>query len=202
MGRPAIPNPLKKAKQRYTFNKYRQRSKGWEITFEEWYKFFLDAGLDKNKKIIPRMLKETLCLIRYDETKPYSKANCYIATQGITNTGLPCRSLGRSRPSAWIVKDPEQHRKYMPFLRARAQANYRGEKWSLTFDQFAALWGDLWDLRGRASTDYCMTREDPEGPWDTKNARVITRSESLGLSRRREAEGKTVVRRRGPKKTK
>ena len=208
MGRPKQNIPLRIARQRYNYNKYRQISKGWDLSFEEWYKLFLDNGVDKNISRGIKTTADTLCLVRYDENQPYSLDNCYLATQGNTNGDYPCRGLGKQRPRTWIIKDPESHRKYLPWLRAKAQTDYRVREglevggWQLTFEQFDSLWGTLWDLRGRASTDYCMTRIDPHGPWDDVNCVVITRAESLGLARHREVEENIIVRRRGAGKKK
>ena len=200
MGRPKSTMPLRTAKQRYNYNKYRQLDKGWAITFEEWYKLFLDNGIDKNIKKGVKTTGSTLCLVRHDEALPYSLDNCFLATQGNTEGTYPCRGLGKERPNAWIVKDPEQHRKYLPWLRAKAQASFRGEKWTLSFKQFNELWGGLWDLRGRSSTDYCMTRLDPTKAWTVKNCVIVTRAESLSLARKREMDEGFLRRRRGPNK--
>ena len=47
----------------------------------------------------------------------------------------------------------------------RAQANYRGEVFALTFEEFQLLWLEHWERKGRGNTDYCLTREDTEGAW-------------------------------------
>ena len=206
MGRPRSNITLRVARQRYNYNKYRQLSKGFEITFEDWYNLFLRNGVDKNAINPPRVTGATLCLVRHDESLPYRLDNCFLATQGNTEGNYPCRGLGKERPKAWIVKDPEQHRKYLPWLRAKAQADYRFREgfekggWSLTFKQFDKLWGNLWDLRGRASTDYCMTRLDPKKAWTVKNCVIVTRAESLAIARKREMDEGFLRRRRGPAK--
>lgn len=89
---------------------------------------------------------------------------------------------GRSgpRPHVWVCgPDEYKHSMYMPFLRSKAQANYRGEPWELSFDQFYELWKDEWPNRGRKPDDICMTRNDPDSAWDTSNTILITRSEHL-----------------------
>lgn len=86
------------------------------------------------------------------------------------------------RPQVWVIgadAGEYKHSMYLPWLRARAQANFRKEPWTLTFEEFYEMWKDLWPQRGRKSEDYCMTREDPEGTWDKDNTVVITRLEQL-----------------------
>jgi hypothetical protein len=78
---------------------------------------------------------------------------------------------------------------YIPYLKAKSQTDYRvregiadGE-WLLTFPEFVAVWGDLWQLRGRASSDFAMTREDFDGDWTADNVVVVTRKEQLERAR-------------------
>lgn len=207
MGRPKQNNPLKIAKKRYNYTKSRQLSKGWDFAFEDWYKLFLEAGIDKNAPRKVSTNRDSLCLVRRDESEPYSLHNCYLATHGKSdNPDYECARAGKPRPQTWVIKDPEGHRKYLPWLRAKAQTDYRVREglekggWNLTFRQFEKLWGSLWDLRGRASTDYCLTRLDVEKPWTVKNCVVITRAESLSLARQREVEDGFIRRRGGPRK--
>lgn len=84
------------------------------------------------------------------------------------------------RPHVWVSgPDEYRHTMYMPWLKAKAQANFRGETWKLTFDEFYSLWKDDWSKRGRKAEDMCMTRNDPNGAWDYKNTLIITRHEHL-----------------------
>jgi hypothetical protein len=169
----------------------RQRARGqeWNLDFFDWYNFWLDQGIDKDqpKKVV--MGKEALCMVRIDETLPYQVGNITVATQGETNLGKPCRSLGKERPDTWIVKDPTLHKMYIPFLKAKAQSDYRVREgletggWDFTFDEFAAKWGDLWQLRGRGSLDFAMSKINFEGPWNAKNTDIITRREQLQRAR-------------------
>jgi hypothetical protein len=85
------------------------------------------------------------------------------------------------RPHVWICgpDDPVKHSAYLPWLRSRAQANFRNEEWTLTFDEFWDLWKDKWLERGRKPEQYCMTRIDSEKAWDIENSIIITRHEHL-----------------------
>ena len=95
----------------------------------------------------------------------------------------------KPRPHVWKSgADEKRHSMYMPWLRARAQANYRNEDWQLTFDQFAELWDQHWHERGRGPDQYCMSRHDMSGPWSIDNAFIITIREHRGMWGRMLAE--------------
>lgn len=100
---------------------------------------------------------------------------------------------GVPRPHVWKSgTDEYRHKMYTPWMRARAQANFRGEEWALSFNEFYELWKDEWPNRGRAPDDICMTRDDFDGPWDTKNTFLLTRKEHL----KRQGEARAI---KGPK---
>ena len=83
-----------------------------------------------------------------------------------------------SRPSAWKTgPDPVRHAKYVAWMRAKAQANFRDEIWTLTFEEYEAKWGDLWSLRGRAGDAKILTRIDPDGAWSVDNTHIIRRGD-------------------------
>jgi hypothetical protein len=97
------------------------------------------------------------------------------------------------RPHTWISgADEYKHSMYVPWMKAHAQANFRGEEWTLTFEEWFKLWDGRWEKRGRGSDDLCMTREDFEGVWSADNIIILTRSDHLA----RQAEYKY-----GPKPT-
>ena len=77
-------------------------------------------------------------------------------------------------------KDPDIHKKYVPFLRARAQANFRNEEWTLTFEDFLELWPeDLWNQRGHEKHNYSMGLVDLKGGWHRHNVQVCPRIDLL-----------------------
>lgn len=89
---------------------------------------------------------------------------------------------GVARPHVWLVgPDKQLHDMYTPWMKARAQAHFRGEDWELTFDDWVELWKDNWLERGRARDAKCMSRRDPDGAWSPANTIVITRHEHLKL---------------------
>ena len=83
------------------------------------------------------------------------------------------------RPHVWKVQGALNHEQYLSWLQMKAQANYRKELFELTFEDFQKLWKDRWDMKGRGSDDYCLTRKDPEGDWTLKNTLCILRVEHL-----------------------
>jgi hypothetical protein len=188
MGRHKVP--LRDARYKYKYNQQRAKKMGAEfnISFAAWYAWWASHGVEKNSTG-KDYNKESLVMVRKDDTKPFTLDNIQAMTRGKTNTGRPCRSLGKERPNTWVIKDPVLHKMYIPFLKAKAQTDFRvregiavGE-WLLTFDDFVAVWGDLWQLRGRASTDFAMCREDFDGDWERDNVIVVTRKEQLSRAR-------------------
>ena len=86
---------------------------------------------------------------------------------------------GVPRDFAWHYQDPNEHAMHLPFLRARAQANFRNEGWTLTIEQWFALWRDRWHLRRRTKDSLCLTRRDWSKPWQWDNVEIVTRQEQL-----------------------
>jgi hypothetical protein len=84
------------------------------------------------------------------------------------------------RPHVWKCGSDEfKHSLYTPWMKAKAQANFRNEDWQLDFEDFYLMWKDHWHLRGRDSTSYCMTRLDFCGIWNKTNTVIMTRKEHL-----------------------
>ena len=83
------------------------------------------------------------------------------------------------RPHLWKVQGEIPHKQYLVWLQMRAQANYRKELFLLTFEEFQQLWLGNWERKGRSNTDYCLTREDPDGAWILGNVVCIPRIEHL-----------------------
>ena len=112
--------------------------------------------------------------------------------------------LGKIYPDSWLSGPDEfRHSMYLPWLRAKAQANYRSEDWQLTFEEFFTLWKDQWHNRGRLITSVCMSRDDMEGSWDINNTIIITRYEHIKrTAEHRKATGFKITNTRGPDKNK
>ena len=105
--------------------------------------------------------------------------------------GLPSPWLRGEKPERWKSgPDPKVHALYTPWLKAKAQANYRQEGWTMTFEEFAEMWEGQWHLRGRDGPDLCMCRLDSEKPWSKDNCELATRTEvniRAGCIKRRQA---------------
>lgn len=96
------------------------------------------------------------------------------------------RGEGRGRcvdPDKWITgPDPDRRDKYYAYLKHKAQANFRGEMYLLTWEDWEYLWCEPnWSKRGRRITDLCLTRLDFEGAWSTDNVIVCTRRKHFDL---------------------
>lgn len=87
------------------------------------------------------------------------------------------------RPHTWKVQGQEAHDQFVSWQRAKAQANFRGEVWLLSFEQYQEAWQGQWSLRGRCRGDHCLTRIDPEGAWEPSNLSVMPRIEHLRRQR-------------------
>lgn len=88
-------------------------------------------------------------------------------------------------PNKWKYKDPDVHKKHIPFLRARAQAWYRNEAWNLSFEEFQEIWTeDLWVRRGRHKDCLIMRLIDPKDlDWRRDNIEIVVRREHLSRKR-------------------
>ena len=70
------------AKQSYQTQKWNaERIRGIQflLTFEEWYNWWLQQGVDKNQPQ-PKKGPNTLCMCRFGDTGPYSLTNIYCDT--------------------------------------------------------------------------------------------------------------------------
>lgn len=92
------------------------------------------------------------------------------------------------RPHTWKVQGEIPHAQYLAWLQMKAQASYRKEEFSLTFEEFQELWRHRWNMKGRGVDDYCLTRKDPYGPWNMANAECIPRRQHLVNSGRYKQE--------------
>lgn len=97
----------------------------------------------------------------------------------------PYRNRGVLRgpePQRWCTgPDPTRHEQYTAFLKSRAQARFREESWTLTFEEFEFLWNQdgSWFQRGRGADDLMMTRRDSSQAWSRENAYIELRRDHL-----------------------
>jgi hypothetical protein len=94
MAIPKNPAPHWAARQRFYDQKGRAgfRNIKWELTFDEWYKWWLDHGIDKD--IPTQHNKNQKCMCRFKDEGPYSLSNIYCGTRS-ENT----RERNKTRPN-------------------------------------------------------------------------------------------------------
>lgn len=88
------------------------------------------------------------------------------------------------RPHTWLAGPDEiNHRLYTDCQRARAQANFRNEGWTITEQEYIDLWrqDDRYLRKGRKLEDLCLTRIDRTKPWSTDNVEIITREKHFKM---------------------
>lgn len=80
-------------------------------------------------------------------------------------------------------KDPFDVDRCLKFNRARTQARFRGEQWTMTFEDWNEFWPtpEIWSQRGRSGDRLCLTRRDPTGPWSRENCCRILRSDQVRI---------------------
>ena len=94
------------------------------------------------------------------------------------------------RPQVWLSgPDPTRHEQHKAWRQQKNQAQFRGETWLLSFDDWISTWGLLWPRRGRTVDCYCMTRRDWELPWTPDNVHVITREQHAQMQNTAKAAG-------------
>lgn len=103
------------------------------------------------------------------EYRPKYKHN--VKTRERIRQGYP------ERPDRWITgPDPIEHDKYYGYMKHKAQAKFRGEDYSLTWEDWQDLWPhDKWLCRGRGKEDLCLMQSDPILGWHNYNVEVVTR---------------------------
>ena len=84
------------------------------------------------------------------------------------------------RPQCWVSgPDPLTHKQYRAFVQQKNQAQFRGEDWQLTFEEWLGIWGTDYDKRGRTSKSLCLTRWDLEDSWTVANCFLLERGEHM-----------------------
>ena len=89
------------------------------------------------------------------------------------------RKLG-PYPHTWRSGPDEiNHRLYIDCQRARAQANYRGEVWTITEQEYIDLWrtDDRYKKKGRTVNSICLSKIDQDLDWTLDNVHFVTRQE-------------------------
>lgn len=89
---------------------------------------------------------------------------------------------GRPRNTTWITgDDPALRNKYYAYLKHKSQARWRGEDYSLTWDDWNSIWTDeLWAQRGRSRHSMILTRCHFGTGWHRENCIIQPRYTHLG----------------------
>ena len=86
------------------------------------------------------------------------------------------RVKGRIYPN--IVTYPGILSEYrMSWCRMKAQAKFRGEEFTITWEEYQAIWEGRWHLRGTYKTSQVLVRKDSSQPWCVDNVEIVVRLE-------------------------
>lgn len=109
------------------------------------------------------------------------------AHQGTTQPGERGRPVD---PTTWITGPcPIRRDKHYSWRKHLAQAKFRNESYSLTWEDWESIWDDdTWSLRGRAADCVCLAQKTPGDGWHLDNVEVITRRQHLSTKRLEELE--------------
>lgn len=96
---------MNRAKSLYSAHKNTslKRNIPFQLTFDEWYNWWLSNGVDKQISL-GRQHRNTLCMCRYNDTGPYSLSNIYCDT--MANNSSDAR---RFNPKKGIVPTRSCH---------------------------------------------------------------------------------------------
>lgn len=72
----------------------------------------------------------------------------------------------------------------LSWIRAKCQAEYRGERWDLTFEDYCVFWctEQRFYRKGRDIQAWVLTRYDYQGPWNRENCCILLRENQLKVS--------------------
>lgn len=80
--------------------------------------------------------------------------------------------------------------KRVAWLRMKAQAKYRNELFTLSWEDFKTLWtDDNWIRRGVGSEDLALTRKDDTQAWTISNVKIVERKQHLAYHARKNRTG-------------
>lgn len=110
-----------------------------------------------------------------------------------SNNGKQPGSGGPGRcvdPTKWNTgPDPIRRDKYYGYLKHRAQARYRKEEYSLTWEQWENIWtDDAWLQRGRGVDNLCLQQQLVGDGWHVHNVEIVTRKQHLQSKRKSELD--------------
>lgn len=91
----------------------------------------------------------------------------------------------RQTPELWKSGPDElEHDKYYAWAKHKAQAKFRNEEHTLTWEEWKSIWtNDLFEQRGRGADSLCLMQQDIRKGWHVDNVSIITRREHLKRAR-------------------
>jgi hypothetical protein len=83
------------------------------------------------------------------------------------------------RPHLRRYPDPVDNKLFMDCMRARAQAWYFDQEWTIPEDDYIKMWrtNDRYLNKGRGNNHYCLIRKDYDKGWHLNNVEIVTRLE-------------------------
>lgn len=105
------------------------------------------------------------------------------------------------RPHCRKYPDDIDTKLFMDCMRARAQAKYFDQEWTIGEQEYIAMWrtNDRYLNKGRGNDQFCLVRQDYEKGWHLDNVQIVTRLEHYQICSR-EKIGKFSLGRRYRKK--
>ena len=90
------------------------------------------------------------------------------------------------RPNSRRYPDPVDNKLFMDCMRARAQAWYFDQEWTITEDEYIEMWrtNDRYLNKGRRNDQYCLVRRDYNLGWHLDNVQIVTRLEHYQICSR------------------
>lgn len=90
------------------------------------------------------------------------------------------------RPHLRKYPDPVDHKLFMDWMRAKAQAAYMALNWTVPVEEYIAMWrqNDLYKEKGRHNHEYCLVRKDYGKGWHLDNVHIITRGDHYEICSR------------------
>lgn len=84
------------------------------------------------------------------------------------------RAKRQRDPNIWISgPDEQEHRYHRKFVQQRNQAQWRKEKWEMSWEEWRHdVWGDEIKYRGRSDGGYYLSRIDDSKPWRKDNVEI------------------------------
>ena len=92
----------------------------------------------------------------------------------------PDKGFSRAGPESWKTgPDPEVRRHYYRFLRAKAQARFWQQEWTILWEDYLDLFKTAPGEWGRTKDNQNLTRVDTSEGWHVWNVRLMRRIDAM-----------------------